>query len=215
MSKTAITRGDYMAFTKIQNSDTTGKGVIGLPDIPGLSTKEMQEKFDELVLYVIIPKHNSLIDELEDDSASASIGAVPPNGITAAANVQAILDAIAVSAAAAMSSAALAASQAAAAAASAAESETNINQALAIATNANAKIDQAIALINSIMYMIDPVTGETVLITQAIQNIYTALLPAPITAGEYDALQLTAAQYDSYNITAHDYDFYAGQILGE
>ena len=44
-----------MAFTRITTADTTGKGVVGLPDTPGLDTAEMQQKFDELALDVIIP----------------------------------------------------------------------------------------------------------------------------------------------------------------
>lgn len=53
-----------MAFTKITNADITGKGVVGLPDVPGLSTGAMQAKFDELALDVIIPAYNQLIDLL-------------------------------------------------------------------------------------------------------------------------------------------------------
>ena len=54
-----------MSFTKITSADTTNKGVVGLPDEPGLSCTEMQEKFDELALDVIIPKFNGLVDELD------------------------------------------------------------------------------------------------------------------------------------------------------
>ena len=69
-----------MAFTQITQEDLTNKGVIGLPDTPNLSTTEMQEKFDEIALDVIVPKHNELIGELEDPAAAASIGAVDANG---------------------------------------------------------------------------------------------------------------------------------------
>lgn len=69
-----------MAFTKILPADLTGKGVVGLPDTPGLSTTEMQEKFDEIANDVLVPKHNSLIDELEDSTAAASLGAVDADG---------------------------------------------------------------------------------------------------------------------------------------
>ena len=64
-----------MAFTKILDSDVADKGVIGLPDTPNLSTQAMQEKFDEIALDVLKPKHNDLIDELEASTAAASIGA--------------------------------------------------------------------------------------------------------------------------------------------
>ena len=55
-----------MALTKITEADLVNKGVVGLPDTPALSTMEMQEKFDEIALDVIVPKHNTLVDELED-----------------------------------------------------------------------------------------------------------------------------------------------------
>lgn len=53
-----------MAFVKITASDLNGKGVVGLPDTPGLSTDEMQRKFEETARDVIIPSYNGLIDEL-------------------------------------------------------------------------------------------------------------------------------------------------------
>ena len=78
-----------MAFTKILDSDVADKGVIGLPDTPNLSTQAMQEKFDEIALDVLKPKHNDLIDELEAGTAAASLGAMK-NG--EATTVQDILD---------------------------------------------------------------------------------------------------------------------------
>lgn len=69
-----------MPFTKITETDLQNKGVIGLPDTPGLSTTEMQEKFDEIALDVLYPKHNGLIDEMEASSAAANIGALDVNG---------------------------------------------------------------------------------------------------------------------------------------
>lgn len=54
-----------MNFTKITEEDLLDKGVFGLPDTPGLTTQQMQEKFDELSKVVIIPKFNALIEELE------------------------------------------------------------------------------------------------------------------------------------------------------
>ena len=53
-----------MAFEKITSEDTTGRGVTGLPAVPGLSVEEMQKKFDELSLDVIIPKFNALVEAL-------------------------------------------------------------------------------------------------------------------------------------------------------
>ena len=55
-----------MAFTKITNADTTGKGVIGLSDTPGLSASAMQAKFEQLATDVIIPKFNDLSEELDN-----------------------------------------------------------------------------------------------------------------------------------------------------
>lgn len=55
-----------MSYTKILPSDLVNKGVIGLPDTPGLDTTQMQQKFDEIALDVIIPHYNDLIDELEE-----------------------------------------------------------------------------------------------------------------------------------------------------
>ena len=80
-----------MAFTKITNSDLTNKGVIGLPDVPGLSTANMQNKLEETARDVIIPKHNGLIDELEDSTGASNIGAVASTGLSGT-NVQALID---------------------------------------------------------------------------------------------------------------------------
>ena len=80
-----------MAFTKITNSDLTNKGVIGLPDVPGLSTSNMQNKLEETARDVIIPKHNGLIDELEDSTGASNIGAVASTGLSGT-NVQALID---------------------------------------------------------------------------------------------------------------------------
>jgi hypothetical protein len=79
-----------MALTKITQEDTNNKGVIGLPDTPNLTTQAMQEKFDELALDVIVPKHNGLIDELEAETAAASLGAVDTLG--EATTIQAMLN---------------------------------------------------------------------------------------------------------------------------
>ena len=75
-----------MGFTKIDNTDLNGVGVIGLPDVPALSTTRMQEKFEETARSVIIPKHNALIDELEASTGASNIGT--KNG----SNVQSDID---------------------------------------------------------------------------------------------------------------------------
>ena len=68
-----------MAFTKITDEDLLNKGVIGLPDTPGLSTSEMQAKFEQTAREVIIPKFNQLVDDLSNPSAASQIGATGKN----------------------------------------------------------------------------------------------------------------------------------------
>lgn len=63
-----------MAFTKITDEDLLNKGVIGLPDTPGLSTSEMQAKFEQTAREVIVPMFNQLVDELLGPSAASQIG---------------------------------------------------------------------------------------------------------------------------------------------
>ena len=53
-------------FHKITNEDLAGTGNVGQPDTPNLSTMEMQEKFDEVPLDVIVPKFIQLSDELDE-----------------------------------------------------------------------------------------------------------------------------------------------------
>ena len=77
-----------MGFTKIIEEDIKNKGVVGLPDTPNLSTAEMQAKFDELALDVIIPKVNNLIAEIEAITASASIGIDVDDELSAEKNLQ-------------------------------------------------------------------------------------------------------------------------------
>lgn len=61
-----------MAFEKITDTSLVNKGVTGLPDVPGLSTAEMQAKFDELSRDVIIPKLNEIVDGLNGDEVGLS-----------------------------------------------------------------------------------------------------------------------------------------------
>ena len=63
-----------MAFEKITGEDLLNKGVIGLPDTPGLSTSEMQAKFEQTAREVIVPMFNQLVDELLGPSAASQIG---------------------------------------------------------------------------------------------------------------------------------------------
>jgi hypothetical protein len=68
-----------VAFTKITDEDLQNKGVIGLPDTPGLSTSEMQAKFEQTAREVIVPKLNQLVDDLAAPSAASQIGAAGKN----------------------------------------------------------------------------------------------------------------------------------------
>lgn len=67
-----------MAFNKITDADLVGKGVIGLPDTPNLSTTEMQNKFEETVRGVAIPKINEVIEGLNGSEVSNSSKAINP-----------------------------------------------------------------------------------------------------------------------------------------
>ena len=62
-----------MAFEKITQEELAGRGNLGRPDTPGVSTEEMQRILDELPREVIIPKFNALIDELEQKGLDAAV----------------------------------------------------------------------------------------------------------------------------------------------
>lgn len=57
-----ITRGDSMAISKITDAERSNIGVTGLPDTPGLSTSEIQQRFDGLG-NLAIDKLNEIIDD--------------------------------------------------------------------------------------------------------------------------------------------------------
>lgn len=82
-------------FNDISTESLKGKGITGLPDVPGLSTAEMQRKFDELPLEVIIPKFNELVANLNDIGISGKkivdILANNPNEIPTSKAILAIL----------------------------------------------------------------------------------------------------------------------------
>lgn len=66
-----------MAFRKITEGDMLGKGNVGRPDTPGVSTAEMQRILDELPREVLAPIFNENIEELERlelDTAVKSTG---------------------------------------------------------------------------------------------------------------------------------------------
>ena len=65
------------SITRIDPSEYVDKGVIGLPDAPELSALEMQEKFDEIAIEVIIPHVNGMAGEVESvvDEVKTSVAA--------------------------------------------------------------------------------------------------------------------------------------------
>ena len=67
--------------------------MTGLPDTPGLSALDMQEKFDEPAKELCAPKINALIDALTAATGAADIGATAPQGL-AGANIQALINAL-------------------------------------------------------------------------------------------------------------------------
>ena len=82
-----------MAFRKITDEERAGKGNVGQPDTPGLTTAEMQEQMDSLA-NLGIDGFNSHIDELAASTAATYLGASVPTGLTANENVQSILNAM-------------------------------------------------------------------------------------------------------------------------
>lgn len=82
-----------MAFSPITPEELEGKGNVGLPDTPALTTTEMQEQMDSLP-NLIIEKFNALIEAIADASAAIGIGAEVPEGFTAQPNIQSILNAM-------------------------------------------------------------------------------------------------------------------------
>lgn len=82
-----------MAFTKITSEDRQGKGNVGQPDTPLLTTTEMQEQMDSLA-NLAIDKFNDFIDALNAATASNNIGCQVPYGLTAQENLTSVLNAI-------------------------------------------------------------------------------------------------------------------------
>lgn len=85
-----------MAFVRVTEADMDGKGNLGQPDTPGVSTMEMQRILDELPREVLAPAHNQLADQLEAADAAASLGAAPPESLPegTSATVQGVIEAV-------------------------------------------------------------------------------------------------------------------------
>lgn len=83
-----------MAFRRIEDSELVGKGNVGQPDTPGVSTSEMQRIMDEIPREIIVPAFNELSDQLSDASSAASLGASVPSGVSASKNVQSVIQGV-------------------------------------------------------------------------------------------------------------------------
>ena len=62
-----------MAFRKITEDDLVGKGNVGRPDTPGVSTAEMQRIMDEIPREVIVPAFNELSNELDNAGVDKAV----------------------------------------------------------------------------------------------------------------------------------------------
>lgn len=82
-----------MAFTTITTADLTNKGVVGLPDTPDMEASELKQRFDSLG-NLAVDRIKTLVSELEMESASISLGASVPMGLTASKNIQSIINAL-------------------------------------------------------------------------------------------------------------------------
>ena len=85
---------------KIHEADLEGLGVIGQPDIPGLSALEMQQKVEEVARSGIIPAYNAMVDDLQstaEGSGAANGGSAPIAGLagdTVQEKLQSAMDAL-------------------------------------------------------------------------------------------------------------------------
>lgn len=82
-----------MAFTKITDADRLGKGNVGQPDTPLLTTTEMQEQMDSLS-NLAIDRFNAHLDELAATTAASNIGCQAPEGLVAQNNLASVINAI-------------------------------------------------------------------------------------------------------------------------
>ena len=74
-------------------------------------------------------------------------------------------------------------------------------------------LEEAGLIKNKWHYMYDPFTGDYVPLQTVINELADLHKENPITAAEYDALEITADDYDGREITAQNYDFRAKSIL--
>jgi len=82
-------------FTTITDLERSRVGVSQLPDAPDMTSTDLKRQFDSTG-NLAIDKFILHIDEITADTAADNIGAVVPDGVTAAPRLQPILNAIAV-----------------------------------------------------------------------------------------------------------------------
>lgn len=69
---------------KIKNEDFNNRDIMGLPDKPseaGISAAILKERFDAAVKYIVMPKLNALIEELDGDQGAANTGVLEIEGL--------------------------------------------------------------------------------------------------------------------------------------
>ena len=57
-------------MNKITEQDLANRGVKGLPDVPGLTTEEMQRKLEEIAREILILKVNELVEGLNNANSN-------------------------------------------------------------------------------------------------------------------------------------------------
>ena len=68
---------------KITEQDLANRGVKGLPDVPGLTTEEMQRKLEEIAREILIPKVNELVEGLNNANSNLVLtGVISGTGST-------------------------------------------------------------------------------------------------------------------------------------
>lgn len=85
-----------MAFAKISEQELGAVGVELLDDQPEMQPDAMKAKFEETAKQLLAPKHNTLVEQLEAETAAASLGAAVPTGLSGQTTktVQAVLAAL-------------------------------------------------------------------------------------------------------------------------
>ena len=73
---------------KITEQDLANRGVKGLPDVPGLTTEEMQRKLEEIAREILIPKVNELVEGLNNANSNLNVYIDYAQNFTITPNVQ-------------------------------------------------------------------------------------------------------------------------------